>query len=127
MYGIRVPGTHGSNKNTYPSTIGTSGSSNIGFLTIKRRATSKSPATTASVLVYQSTGLPIVEITRNWPSAFASKKKRIGRSMSGQLHHGELQGLGMAAVIFLAAWMCHVHVHCHASQGFVVTAMSAPT
>jgi hypothetical protein len=33
----------------------------------------------------------------------------------------------MAAVILSAAETCHVHVHSHASQGFVVTAMSAPT
>src|ERR671917_2152194 len=114
MYGIRVPGTHGSNRNTYPSTIGTSGSSAIGFLTIRRRATSRSPATTASVLPYQRTGLPIADITRNWPSAFASKEKRIGRSMIGQLHQNEPQGLGIAAVILSAAWTCHDHVHCHA-------------
>src|SRR3712207_6217796 len=127
MYGMRVPGTHGSNRNTYPSSIGTSGSSATGFLATKRRATSTRPATTARVLEYQRTGLPIAEMTCNWPSAFAARNKRIGRSMSGQLHQGEPQGLGMRAVIFSAAAMCHVHVHCHASQGFVVTETSAPT
>src|SRR5918998_2768462 len=124
MYGMRVPGIHGSKRNTYPSIIGTSGSSAIGFLAIRRRAISTSPATTASVLPYQRTGLPIAEMTRTWPSASGSKKKRIGRSMSGQLHQGEPQGFGIAAVIFLAASTCHDHVHCHASQGFKVTAMS---
>src|SRR5215211_635034 len=128
MYGIRVLGTQGSKRNTYPSSTGTSGSSIIGFLAIKRRATSTSPAITASVLPYQRTGLPIAVITCNWPSAFANKgDTRIGRSMIGQLHQGEPQALGMAAVIFSAASICHAHVSCHACQGFVVTLMSCPT
>src|SRR5215212_4807467 len=127
MYGIRVPGIHGNNRNTYPSSIGTSGSSIIGFLAIKRRATSTSPAITASVLPYHRTGLPIAVITCNWPSAFAyNGDRRIGRSMIGQLHHGELQELGMAAMIFSAASMCHAHVSCHACQGFAVTLTSCP-
>src|SRR5215211_8340479 len=127
MYGIRVPGTHGSKRDTYPSSIGTSGSSIIGFPAIKRRATSTSPAITASVLPYQRTGLPIAQITCNRPSAFANKgDRRIGRSMIGQLHQGELQELGMAAVIFSAASICHAHVSCHACQGSPVTFQSCP-
>src|SRR3712207_9113330 len=96
MYGIRVPGTHGSNRNTYPSSIGTSGPSASGILNMERRPASRRPTTTARVLPYQRTGLPTAEITRSWPSAFAAKKKRTGRSTIGPLHHGEPQGLGMA-------------------------------
>src|SRR5918997_3320288 len=115
---MRVPGIHGSKRKTYPSTIGTSGSSAIGFLAIRRRATSTMDATMASVLVYQRTGLPIAAMTCNFPSGVANREeRRKPRSMIGQLHHGEPQMLGMAAVIFSAASMCHVHTLCHASQG----------
>src|SRR5215216_3106418 len=126
MYGIRVLGTHGSRRNTYPNSIGTSGSSIIGFLTIRRRAISKRPATTASVLPYQRTGFPMEEMTCNWPSALAPRKKRIGCNMSGQLHQGEAMGLGMAAVILAAACRCHAHVCCQASHGLEVTFTSCP-
>src|ERR687898_1815047 len=127
MYGMRVPGIHGSSRDTYPRRIGTSGSSAIGLRATRRRAASTIPATTASVLPYQRTGLPMATITCRYPSAVASREeKRIGRSISGQLHQGEPQGLGMAAVIFLAASRCQAHDHCKASQGFVVTATSAP-
>src|SRR5215211_431093 len=128
MYGMRVLGTHGSRRNTYPNRIGTSGSSIIGALAIRRRTTSTNPARTASVLAYQRTGLPIAVMTCNCPSGVANKgDRRIVRSMSGQLHQGEPQELGMAAVIFSAASMCHAHVSCHASQGFPVTLTSCPT
>src|SRR5215204_3825486 len=128
MYGMRVPGIHGSSKATYPRRIGTSGSSAIGLRATRRRATSKTPATTASVLPYQRTGLPMATITCRSPSEVANREeKRMVRSISGQLHQGDPQGLGMAAVIFSAALRCQSHVHSQAPQGFVVAATSAPT
>src|SRR5215212_12233377 len=127
MYGMRVPGIHGSSRDTYPRRIGTSGSSAMGLRAKRRRAASTIPATTASVLPYQRTGLPRVEITCRSPEAVANRsERRIGRSISGQLHQGDPQALGMAAVIFSAVLGSQLHVHCQASQGFVVTAMSAP-
>src|SRR5215204_6405814 len=124
---MRVPGIHGSSRNTYPRSIGTSGSSAMGLRVTRRRAASTMPATTASVLLYHRTGLPRVEITCKSPVAVANRgERRIGRSISGQLHQGDPQALGMAAVIFSAALRCQLHVHCQASQGFVVTATSAP-
>src|SRR5918997_1023069 len=91
---MRVPGIHGSKRKTYPSTIGTSGSSAIGFLAIRRRATSTREATMASVLVYQRTGLPIAAMTCNFPSGVANREeRRKPRSMIGQLHHGDPEDL----------------------------------
>src|SRR3712207_4312135 len=120
---MRVPGIHGSKRKTYPSTIGTSGSSAIGFPAIRRRATSTREAAMASVLVYHRTGLPIAALTCNFPSGVANgEERRKPRSMIGQLHHGEPQMLGMAAVILFAASIGHVHTPCQASQGFTVTA-----
>src|SRR5918995_3592021 len=128
MYGMRVPGIHGSSRNTYPKSIGTSGSSAMDLRATRRRAASTMPATTASVLPYHRTGLPMVEITCKSPVAVANRgERRIGRSISGQLHQGDPQVLGMAAAIFSAALQGQPHVHCPASQGFVVTATSAPT
>src|ERR687893_1409634 len=127
MYGMRVPGIHGSSRDTYPRSIGTSGSSAIGFRATRRRAASTSPATTASVLPYQRTGLPMAAITCSSPVAVANREeRRMVRSISGQLHQGDPQGLGMAAVTLSKALRCQSHVHCQASQGLVVTEMSAP-
>src|SRR5918998_3890174 len=110
MYGMRVPGIHGSSRDTYPRKMGTGGSSPTGLRATRRRAASTIPATTASVLPYQRTGLPMATITCRSPSAVASNwEKRIGRSISGQLHQGDPQGLGMAAVIFLAVLRCQSH------------------
>src|SRR5215212_3376480 len=124
---MRVPGIHGKSKNTYPRSIGTSGSSATGFRATRRRAASTSPATTASVLPYQRTGLPMATITCRSPVGVANREeRRMVRSISGQLHQGDPQGFGIAAVTFSKAWMCQFHVHCQASQGFVVTEISAP-
>src|SRR5215207_7990026 len=127
MYGILVPGTHGASRNTYPSTIGMIGSSAESFLARALRAISKTPASTARVLLHQISGLPIATTTCRSPSGFAPWKKLIGLSIIGQLHQGEPHGWSTATVILPAACTCQFHVHTHASIGFAVTLISAPT